>query len=191
MRRIDPEAGNAGLTVVEMVIAVALVVTLSVLAAAHMTMLGDETSSLATEMDMDEEGRFVLNGLRRELRQSGWDESGILRLSSPAAEGSPSNTLSFQHKLGNGPTDWSTTVTYQLTSNGESLNDGSTTIPLFQLERVQDGETVPLAQDVSAFWAEREGATVLVTLELARRDGPNVVTRKFEDRIAMLNPQLP
>jgi hypothetical protein len=183
--------GERALSLLEVLVAAAIL-TLLVLAAASATLpLQRQASDSFLRLDQESRARRVLDGLRRELRQSGWgDDAGAtprFALWPETPDGAPVPlagvtdrvvALELEMRTGLGAQDWSGPV--RLTLVRQAAASGlPATLPRFRLVREADydgdgtiapGEALELARGLSDFVVTRPGAGQSLRLELELAD---------------------
>lgn len=153
--------------------------------------------TVANNTRIDSDGRRVLAQLRRELRQSGWENSPSVggpvdqvTISAPTTiNGVPGcSSISFRRRTGfdTGATaevdDWTGTITYLPVPDGQMRGVASGSDNRLALQRTEDanknsvvdpGETMIVARNLSfALFERRDDNTVRISLEFMQPD-PN------------------
>lgn len=193
---------RAGLTIIEVVIS-STILALIALAVGYATLpLSRASSEITILMDMDRTAANILDQVRRELRQSGWDGTvaaepamfGETALDDDGLDDGGTQIL-FQRR--EGPTTWSSSITYRRTTASPSVYTGVPgTINRYKVERVQNGLVTTIGEDVSnlTFARPAAGDTITVTLELTRPNPnwsgttpPPAITKTYVDKVQFMN----
>lgn len=190
-------ARTRGLSILEIVVSMAILafmVLILMTATMPMTRASAETTA---HQDMDRLASRVLAEIRRELRQSGWDQSGGDHVTSPA-DGATANTLTFQARTGFGVGDWNPdTVTIDRVADGTFTGVSGPPLPRYRIVRRQGGLDVDMGHAGElTFRRPGGGSTVIVTLRLVRNDpywtgagAPPALSREYVDQVQLLNPR--
>ncbi|MBL4850306.1 MAG: prepilin-type N-terminal cleavage/methylation domain-containing protein [Planctomycetes bacterium] len=203
---------NRSFTLIETMVTLAIFSTLLVGIASLTIDLQASNARAITSTDLSAEGTRVMRQLRRELRQSGWQDAGTDRIGTPAtpiaapvvAQQSTAGAvtiLSFQRRVALGSAtpanDWGNQISYQVVPDGVFVGVAGTPAK-FQLLRTEGAITTVVATNLSAMSVQRNPGedTVLVQIEFQRREpssaaGANAdgIRRRFRERIRLGNTQ--
>ena len=211
------KARNYGFTLVEVLISMAVLGAIIVVVATSWLPLAKATQESGIAQGQDQVGRRVLTELRRDLRATGWQQAGAVKFTvyvagaaDTPATGAVGDEIRFRKRLGPmtnddskpivdpAPWGWSTEITYRRVPDGAFTGIGGAVPTRYRLERVQDGQIVVLARDVSDFTVQNQlnAQTVLAHLEVTKNNPswsgstpPPALTRSYDDRVEMLNKQ--
>lgn len=199
-------------TLLESIVALGVFSTLLLVIATTTIEMQGFNANVVARTDLSVGGGRVLRQLRRELRQSGWQDAATDRVAVPAAPvGVPvtvqenaaatATVLSFQRRIALGSAspadDWGPQIVYTVVPAG-TFTGVVGTPNRFTLQRSESGLTTTVASNVSAFRVTRapNDDTLLVEFEVLERDptaagGANSqpLRRRYRSRIMLLNPQ--
>jgi hypothetical protein len=167
-----PRRGSRGLGIVELVVTMAMFVTLMAAIVGILRSSSTMSRMLSRQGDLQERSRRVVEVLARELR---WADLGTFLVT--VQNGSNRLTLRTPTGFAGGAVVWSTAVTYQIdASNVDSDHDG--VLDEGALVRVQDGRTTVLCNGVPAggFTATLAGSNLQIDLRLQETDADQRVT---------------
>lgn len=197
-------AARAGLTLIEVMVASAILSLLALVLMSATVPLSRVSSEAAIAQDMDRTAARVLAQLRRELRQTGWLNTaarfGETALDQEGEILNGSNQLMFQMRTGPADADWTSTVTIARAAGSPGSYRGvpSTLSPnaRYRVTRAQNGLETVLAEDVYdlSFLMNSGEEFIQVTLVLLRPDPnwtggtpPPPIIRRYVERIELMN----
>jgi hypothetical protein len=200
LKRRDPEPLEKGTSLLELVIAMSLA---GVLLFGAWTLFS-ETSEAAQlnvwSLGMDTSMRSVVDRIATDLKDSGEDPAGVeYVLSHPINKTSSLNFVDFNPRVAftGQSTDWGSTTSFQLDNypNEDPTNqiddDGDGVIDERVLVRVQDGEVVPLAHDVTFLQFDRQqdqtGMSFRVDITRTPGEGMEAITMSRTFFVAFRN----
>lgn len=182
---------RTGLTLLEVVVSTAILALLTLVIMTAFVPLSNTSNEAAVLLDMDRIAGKVMAQLRRDLRQSGYDDgtpkfgmgtlgtvNGDLTQTATAPSGfSPSSATPFVLQLREDATTWSSAISWR--RNGT------------ELERVVNSSAQDMARQVTGIWfhVPTGDQVCQVTLQLSRqdpRDGSTIL-KTYVDRIEMMN----
>ena len=190
---------RSGFTLFE--VAVAVVVGMIVALGAWM-LLDRSASAVRSGMEsvyLDSTLQRVLLRVAHELRDSGTDGTVDHAISHPRVSTTTLGSVTFETRVGFAGTtaDWSTPITYQLVDSGSEAvgngvdDDGDGVVDEGRLVRIQDSETLSIAEDVTGFLVARVAGedvirvTVTASTSLDRNEAP--VVRSLSSFVALRN----
>ncbi len=216
MKTCRRRRASRGLTVLEMLIATA-VLALLILAVGSATIpLQRQASDSVLHLDQEQRARRILDGLRREVRQSGWNSDvAAAPMFALYPEGRPAGLaaitsrlplLDLRFRTGLGAADWSEPVRFSVVRDGE-FSGVPVPTPRFVLVReadydgdgaVEPNEALQIAGGISDLQLRQPpgGKWLEVALELTdpdprwsgtRAGAPQPLRRTFLDRVEMRN----
>lgn len=190
-----------GFTLLEIVIAIAILALTFTLAWATFDETGSEVVATIRETDVDTSLRRTLFLVQDELSNSGTGFDGTERVAShPSDEDTTASSVEFQVRTGltGVPADdWGSQITFELVEEeGEDSDngvddDGDGIVDEQVLVRTQDGETRVFTTGVTEFTVTRvEGedfVTVQVTLARVGRSDETPYSRTLSSRVSFSN----
>lgn len=199
-------------TLLESIVTLGVFSTLLLVIATTTIEMQGFNANLVARTDLSVRGGRVLRQVRRELRQSGWQDAATDRVAVPATPGGVAVTvqesaaaavavLSFQRRVALGSAssadDWGPQIVYTIVPAGTFA--GVAGAPnRFTLQRSEGGLTTTVASNVSALSVTRapNDDTILVEFEVLERDpraaggaSAQALRRRYRSRILLLNPQ--
>lgn len=189
-RSRQPDTRTRGMTLLEVVISAAILAGLTLTLALAFVPMQRATTDGAVAQDMERLARKVLTEIRRELRSSGYNRTGVDQITLPSP-----NEIRFRKRRGPEETDWSAEITIARVADG-TFTGVPGAINRYKVTRSEAGLAVDLAKDVSELTFERPAGsnTVIVRLELTRPNPhwtsgspPPPFTRVYVDQVECLN----
>lgn len=202
-------ARTRGMTLLEIVVASAIVAFLALVIMSATVPLSTQSTSSAIAQDMDRTAARVLAMVRRDLRLTGYTEADAARFGKDAInDGDLSSSppkMTFQRREdmnSNGwagdDTDWSTNVVYERVAGSPSVFSGVPgTINRYRLVRTHNGLQTVLAEDVEdvTFTVADGDRYVIIILRLLRPDTtwrggtdvPDPIRREYREQVEMMN----
>jgi prepilin-type N-terminal cleavage/methylation domain-containing protein len=209
------QLGSAGMTLLEVVISAAILSVLALTMVYATIPVSRASSEVAIALDMDRTAASLMERMRRELRQSGFQveltDRAMFGLDavgeSPNGLNTVQNKITFRIRtdMDLGDTtqadfdaNWSSDIVYERVLGSPAAYTGvPTPTARYKVVRTEGGLDVTVCEDVSDFTIVRPAAgnSIIVTLALTRPNPnwnnsgtpPAAITRTYTDQIQYMN----